>query len=94
MIPEIVTLAEAKSYLRVDHDDDDEQITGLIATATEEALCLADSLDPAEVTAENAPPVVRTAILLHVSRLYDDRDDGKVPAGTVALASRHRSWDV
>lgn len=93
MTEPVVTLNEAKAALRFDGDDQDALIQGFLDAAIEEAFCLADALNPAEVTAENLPPTVRTAILLHVIRMFDE-SDGMAPAGSVALASRHRSWAV
>lgn len=91
MTDSVVTLNEAKAALRVEDADQDELIQSFLDAAIEEAFCLADALDPAEVTAETLPPTVRTAILLHVIKMYDE-SEGMTPSGSVALASRHRSW--
>lgn len=93
MTEPVVTLNEAKAALRVDHDDQDTLIQQFLDAAIEESFCLADALDPDEITAETLPPTVRTAILLHVIRMYEE-SEGAAPAGSVALASRHRSWVV
>lgn len=93
MTEPLVSLAEAKAALRIDDDDQDELIQTYLDAAIEEALCLADGLDPETLDAETVPPTVRTAILLHVLQMYDT-SDGRTPAGSVALASRHRSWAV
>lgn len=89
----LVTLNDAKLALRIDASDVDELIQGFLDAAIEEALCLADGLDRETLSAETLPPTVRTAILLHVMQMFD-QSDGKTPAGSVALASRHRDWSV
>ena len=90
-LPTIVTLEEAKVFLRVDHEDEDAILDGLIATATAEALHLADDLDS---DAESFPEGIKTAVLLHVEALYDRANGGGVPDASAALARRHRDWSV
>lgn len=86
----LLSLAEAKLFLRVDHDDDDTLIEGLILTAAETALAHADGL----TEADTIPESVRTSALLHVARLYDNREEGAAPVASVSLANRYRKWDV
>lgn len=92
-LPVICTLAEAKLFLRVDHDDEDAVIQELILTATAEALHLADDIDP---EGETFPPGLKTAILMHVCAIYEDRynEGASVPDASAALARRHRNWSV
>ena len=68
----MLTLTEAKLYLRVDHDDEDPLISGLIATAT--AAC-ADYLNmlPSELVIA-VPAPVKSAALLLVGTLYEQRE--------------------
>lgn len=91
MANEIVTLAEVKSYLRVDHDDEDALIALLIGAATEAALRLADSYNPAD-----EPPLsLKLAILVHVARAYDNREDAAdTPPSAARLLSPLRQLDV
>lgn len=91
MTPEIVTLAEAKEFLRVDGDDQDGTIAILIGAATEAALRLADTLDP---TAQ--PPLsLKLAILFHASRAFDNREDAAdMPASAARLLAPLRQLDV
>ena len=65
----VVTLEEAKAYLRVDRSEEDELITRLIASA--ERLCL-DTLrkeEPEETAA------FKMAVLFSVAYLYEHRED-------------------
>lgn len=86
----IITLQEAKEFIRVEHHDEDSLIESLVLTATETALAHADGL----IETDPMPESVRTSALLHVARLYDGRSEGAAPVASVALANRYRKWDV
>jgi hypothetical protein len=86
----IITLTETKAFLRVEHHEEDALIDGLILTATETALAHADGLSEDD----EVPESVRTSALLHVSRLYDDRQSEQSPQASATLANRYRKWDV
>ena len=68
----MLTLTEAKLHLRVDHDDEDPLISGLIATAT--AAC-ADYLNmlPSELVVA-VPAPIKSAALLLIGTLYEQRE--------------------
>lgn len=68
--PDLVTLDEVKRFLRIDHADQDELLSSLTLTATEQALELANGLDLADL--EGVPERVRTAILIQILALFDD----------------------
>ena len=63
----IVTLNEAKKYLRVDHDDDDTIIRKFIRAA--ETLCEGTLRKPAEPL-----PINKVAALFAVAYLYEHRE--------------------
>ena len=68
----MLTLAETKLHLRVDHDDEDALIAALMATAT--AAC-ADYLNmPAADLVVAVPAPVKSAALLLVGDLYANRE--------------------
>lgn len=46
------------------------------------------------VEGDEIPESVRTSALLHVSRLYDDRQSENPPVASATLANRYRNWDV
>lgn len=90
MADPIITLNEAKAYLRVTDDWEDTLILHLIATASESALAHADGLQPGDAVPES----VRTAALIHVARLFDTRHNEEQPVASLTLANRYRRWDV
>lgn len=69
----MLTLEEAKNYLRVDYADDDTLITGLIATAQKLCMDVArmDDADQFAASGENA----HTAMLYTVAYLYEHREE-------------------
>lgn len=68
----MLTLAETKLHLRVDHDDEDVLIEALMATAT--AAC-ADYLNmPAADLVVAVPAPIKSAALLLVGTLYEQRE--------------------
>ncbi len=66
----IISVANAKEHLRIQHDDEDGYIESLIrqAQAAAEDFCRV-SFD------EKAPEPVRLAVLLMVSHYYENRDN-------------------
>ena len=66
----VVTVDEAKAHLRIDHDEEDAYIDGLIAKAqaVAEDYCRVSFPD-------EAPEPVRLAVLLMVSHYYENRDN-------------------
>ena len=66
----IVTEDEVKVHLRIQHDEEDEYISTLIAQAqaAAEDYCRVQFSDP-------APEPVRLAVLLMVSHFYENRDN-------------------
>lgn len=69
----MLTLQETKLHLRVDHSDEDALIAALMETAT--AAC-ADYLNmPAADLVVAVPAPVKSAALLMVAGLYENRED-------------------
>lgn len=69
-----VTTAEAKHYLRVDHDEDDALITELIAAAKASADAFLNNPFTARDGTPNPIPLdVKTWVLRRVAFLYEQR---------------------
>ena len=79
----LVTLAEMKNYLRVDHDEDDMLITNTIQAAGK--LCM----DIARVESEDEYLTVfdtgRIAVLYAVAYLYEHREEADHHALVLSL---------
>jgi uncharacterized phage protein (predicted DNA packaging) len=67
----MITLKEAKNYLRVDFDEDDRLISDLLLTAKK--LCM-DVGRMTEEQFEENEDTTRTAMLFTVSYLYENRN--------------------
>lgn len=78
----VVTLKEAKQYLRVDSSDEDESICQFMRTA--EHLILDVSRRPAEEL-EAYGDIVRTAELYAIAYLYEHREEADHRAMTETI---------
>lgn len=81
----LVTLAEAKEYLKVDFDDEDSFITHLIASA--QKLCMSIVREDDETAFEQNYTEARIAILYSVGYLYEHREEADHHALTLTLRS-------
>ena len=77
----IITLAEAKTHLRIEHDEEDEYLTGLIL----QAQAAAEDYCRVKFSEEEPPEPVRLALLLFVGFYYENRD---IPDMTTYKAMR------
>lgn len=78
----MITLNEAKNYLRVDHEEDDKLILQLLDTA--KSLVKDVGRMDEERFSENED-VVRTAMLYTVSYLYENRNTADFSKLTLTL---------
>lgn len=80
----MISLAEAKNYLRVDHCEDDNLIQELLLTAKK--LCM-DVGRMSETELEDNEDTTRTAMLFTVSYLYENRNTADFKELTLTLRS-------
>jgi uncharacterized phage protein (predicted DNA packaging) len=90
MTPQIVSVDEAKLYLRVEHGEEDTLIYDMIEVATEAVCEYADKFDP---ETDEVPARIRLAILAHVAQAYDCGDIDQ-PAAAQSLTRPMRTLDV
>lgn len=75
----MITLADAKAFCRVDHDDDDAVITAMLAAAGDYLAKIGVDTQTAPV-----PPAVEQAMLMLTAFFYDHREDVDAePAGMI-----------
>lgn len=89
---ELVTLAEAKSFLRVDDADEDTTIAMLIGAATEAVLTIADAWAPVEGLP--VPERLRLAVLARVAIAFDNREKVTGADGEFALIAPLRALEI
>ena len=80
----MITLKEAKNYLRVDYDDDDRLIQNLLSTSKQLVM------DVGRMSEENFSvneDTVRTAMLFALGYLYENRSNPDYHKLTLCLRS-------
>lgn len=78
----IITLEEAKNYLRVDSTDDDHLIESILIAA--QKLCM-DVLRTNRVSVLERDPNAQVAVLYATAYLYEHREDADYRALTLSL---------
>ena len=78
----MITLKEAKNYLRVDYEEDDSLIQNLLSTAKNLVMDVG-RMDEDDFTKNE--DVVRTAMLYTVSYLYENRNTADFSKLTLTL---------
>lgn len=80
----VVTLEEMKNYLRVDFDDDDALLSGIIVQSQQICMDVARISDPAAFEEE---PVSKIAVMYAVAYLYEHREEADHHQLTMSLRS-------
>jgi uncharacterized phage protein (predicted DNA packaging) len=78
----VVTLEEMKNYLRVDFEDDDALLTGIIGQSQQ--ICM-DVARISEVEVFENQPVAKIAVMYAVAYLYEHREEADHHALTLGL---------
>lgn len=78
----VVTVEEMKNYLRVDYEDDDELLSGIISQA--EQLCM-DVARAENAEAFEAEPVSKIAVMYACAYLYEHREEADYHELTLGL---------
>ena len=78
----IVILEEMKNYLRVDYDDDDALLEGIIVQSQQICMDVARLSDFEDFEKQ---PVSKIAVMYAVAYLYEHREDADHRALTVGL---------
>ena len=80
MTTSCVSLDEIKSYLRIDHDDEDDLLTGMGEAATDLAetrirrpIIAEDDASAVAKTLKEVPKSVKFAVLVIVAFMYENR---------------------
>jgi uncharacterized phage protein (predicted DNA packaging) len=90
-----VLLADVKSYLRIDHTDDDTMLADLLEAASDYITSLV--VTPGE--GEEQPTPVDMAVKIMTAHLYENRlpsgskFTGELPYSVSALIASYRDWD-
>lgn len=78
----LVSLDEAKEYLRIDSDDEDATVESLLRSA--QSLCM-DIARLDEETFDAAGDIAKTAVLYTLAYFYEHREEADHHALTVTL---------
>ena len=87
---DLVTLIEAKAFLRVDFDDDDTTIALLIAAASDAVRDVASDWDGAG----DVPDRIKLAVLTRIANAYDRRTSVEAGAGELGMLTPLRVLEV
>ena len=86
MSDKLVTVEEAKAYLRIDGEEEDALVSSLIILAQD---CCEDILRY-ELTEELMEPPIKQAILILVTHFYEERSGEDVPEVVYTLLRPYR----
>src|SRR5690606_9543241 len=95
MVNEFVTLAEAKDYLRIDHEEEDAIIQGMIWAASDAVKDVASDIDWEETEPSfNVPWRLKLAVLTRVAVMYDNRQSVEAGKGELPMLTPVRKLET
>ena len=83
---EPVSLQEAKTYLRIDGEEEDSLLATLISAARQHCGNYLNASLPTET-----PPPVKQALLILISHFYEQRSGETIPPVVYALLAPYRN---
>jgi uncharacterized phage protein (predicted DNA packaging) len=90
MADPLVTLAEAKLFCRVDHDEEDTTIAMMIAAASDAVRDVATDWDGVG----DPPARIKLAVLTRVAIMFDTRDSIEAGKGELPMLTPLRVLDI
>ncbi|WP_038777166.1 head-tail connector protein [Burkholderia pseudomallei] len=90
---DLITLAQAKAQLRITDTDSDEELKGLVTASSDIIVGYLKTDAAASYTADTVPPRIRTAVLLVLASLYEDREGANDPIGPAVQSLLMRDRD-
>ena len=82
----LISVAEVKAYLRIDGEEEDILLAGLIPVAKEHCENYLNTSLPAEL-----PTPIKQAILILISHFYEQRSGETIPSVVYALLAPYRN---
>ncbi len=87
---DLVTLAEAKAYVRVDGTQDDGTLATMIAASSDAVADYADGWDGIG----DVPPRMKLAVLARIAAAYDNRETLSEARGEHSFVLPYRALDL
>jgi hypothetical protein len=78
---DLITLAQAKAQLRIDDTESDTELGEMVTAASAVVIGYIGGTTAPAYTVDTVPAAVRTAVLLVLSALYQDREGMEDPLG-------------